>query len=152
MAKLIKRAFKAAHGYGLIKQDLNANEVRLYAIVSSDEKYADIFWQSIIMHKEFRVCKDKEKAVKLLRTYNTTGDVHVQAVKLFFGQDIDKSHPLRYLIKAVVFGVLYGKSAKSLAVELAVEELKVLRKELEELTANDNDLQEKPAKRGLYAA
>ena len=49
------------------------------------------------------------------------GDVHLANCKKFFGQVVNKHHPLRYAIKAVVFGALYGKSVKSLAKELELE-------------------------------
>lgn len=144
LAKLIKKITRAAEGYGLIKQDFGQNEIRGYAIISKDKAYAAKFWNSILMHKKYRVAT-KQKDIEFLHNeWDSKGDTHVQAVYDFFKQRVNKKHPLRQAIKAVIFGVLYGKSAKSLAVELALVEIKQLREELKTLeAANDNAVKEK---------
>ena len=74
-----------------------------------------------------------------LSAYQKQGDVHIQNVKFFFGQDVDKSHPLRYAIKAVVFGVIYGKGPKSLGIELrgeAKKRMEGLEKDVAKLVAD----------------
>lgn len=144
LAKLIKKITRALEGYGLIKQDFGQNEIRGYAIISKDSAYAGKFWNSILMHKKYRVAT-KDKDIAFLHTeWDTKGDTHVQAVYDFFGQRVSKKHPLRQAVKAVIFGVLYGKSAKSLALELALVEVKQLREELKTLrAANDNTKNER---------
>lgn len=144
LAKLIKKITKAIFGYGLIKQDFGQNEIRGYAIISKDAAYAAKFWNSILMHKKYRVAT-KEKDIEFLHNeWDSKGDTHVQAVWDFFRQRVNKKHPLRQAVKAVIFGVLYGKSAKSLAIELALVEAKQLREELGNIrkTANDNSKDE----------
>lgn len=144
LAKLIKKITRAVAGYALIKQDFGQNEIRGYAIISKDKAYANVFWNSILMHKKYRVCHKAGLVDKLHDEWYSKGDAHVQAVKLFFKLDVDKKHPLRQAIKAVVFGVLYGKSAKSLAKELALVEIKQLRDELKTIrAANDNRNEER---------
>ena len=147
LAKFIKKITKAMLGYGLIKQDFGQNEIRGYAIISKDEAYAGKFWNSILMHKKYRVAT-KPKDIEFLHTeWDTKGDTHVQAVFDFFGQRVGKKHALRQAVKAVIFGVLYGKSAKSLALELALVEAKQLREELKTLQAsNDNNRREEHKK------
>jgi DNA polymerase I-like protein with 3'-5' exonuclease and polymerase domains len=96
------------------------------------------------MHKAYRVATDPAKIDELHKEWDSKGDTHVQAVWDFFKQRVNKKHPLRQAVKAVIFGVLYGKSAKSLALELALVEVKQLREELKTLQAvNDNDKAEK---------
>jgi DNA polymerase I-like protein with 3'-5' exonuclease and polymerase domains len=139
LAKLIKKITKAVFGYGLIKQDFGQNEIRGYAIISKDSAYAAKFWNSILMHKAYRVATDPAKIDELHKEWDTKGDTHVQAVWDFFKQRVNKKHALRQAVKAVIFGVLYGKSARSLALELALVEIKQLREELKALrAANDN--------------
>ena len=70
----------------------------------------------------------------------TEGDIHILNVKRLFNKIVEKSHPLRDAVKAVVFGLLYGKSSKTLGVDTkkgdidAVKsKLNAYRKELKEL-------------------
>ncbi len=144
LAKLIKKITRALEGFGLIKQDFGQNEIRGYAIISKDSAYAGKFWNSILMHKKYRVAT-KQADIEFLHTeWDTKGDTHVQAVWDFFRQRVNKKHPLRQAVKAVIFGVLYGKSAKSLALELALVEAKQLREELKAIrAANDNAREER---------
>lgn len=148
LAKLIKKITRALKGYGLIKQDFGQNEIRGYAIISKDTAYAAKFWNSILLHKKYRVATEPAD-IKIKRDdWAANGDTHVAAVWDFFKQRVDKQHPLRQAVKAVIFGVLYGKSAKSLAKELALVELKTLREELKALRAdNDNGVDEKPKRK-----
>lgn len=80
-----------------------------------------------------------EELLAAFVSYQKQGDVHIQNVKFFFGQDVDKSHPLRYAIKAVVFGVIYGKGPKSLGIELrgeAKKRMEDLEKDVAKLIAD----------------
>ena len=146
LAKLIKKLIKALDGYGLIKQDFGQNEIRGYAIISKDKAYAAKFWNSIMLHKTYRVSTDPQEIAHNFSEWDAKGDTHVAAVWDFFKQRVNKKHPLRQAVKAVIFGVLYGKSAGSLALELALVEIKSLREELKALRA-DNDNSAIPKKK-----
>ena len=56
------------------------------------------------------------------------GDLHIANVKRFFNKIVDKSHPLRDAVKAVVFGVIYGKGARTLGNDTKKAEIDELRK------------------------
>jgi len=60
------------------------------------------------------------------------GDVHIQNVKRFFGKWVEKSDPLRDAVKAVVFGVIYGKGAETLGNDTKKAELDVLKAKMGE--------------------
>lgn len=72
----------------------------------------------------------------------TKGDVHILNVKRFFNQLVDKNHPLRHAIKAVVFGVLYGKGPETLGEDTKQNDLAELKEKIaalydESLTTKD---------------
>lgn len=46
------------------------------------------------------------------------GDIHLANIFRFFKKWVEKSHPLRSAIKNIVFGVIYGKGAKTLATDI----------------------------------
>lgn len=58
------------------------------------------------------------KADSIFKALKQKGDIHLLNVKRFFDMWVEKSHPLRDAIKSVVFGVIYMKSAKSLAKDI----------------------------------
>lgn len=58
------------------------------------------------------------KADRIFKDLKKRGDIHLLNVKRFFDMWVDKEHPLRDAIKSVVFGVIYQKSAKSLAKDI----------------------------------
>ena len=57
----------------------------------------------------------KQKKSSLKEDLKKQGDIHLQNIYRFFKKWVDKSHPLRTAIKNIVFGVIYGKGAKTLA-------------------------------------
>jgi DNA polymerase I-like protein with 3'-5' exonuclease and polymerase domains len=59
---------------------------------------------------------------------------------MFFNKIVDKSHPLRSAVKAVVFGVLYGKSAKTLGRDLQKDAIGALQDERRKLVKEYRDL------------
>lgn len=114
-AKYIKRAFIAPPGCLLVKFDYSAHEVRVWSYVSGDEEIASTFKVGQKLRQKLYLAKTKEKVDEIMKELKQKGDIHIQNVKFFFDQWVDKDHPLRDAIKAVVFGVIYSKSAKSLA-------------------------------------
>lgn len=48
------------------------------------------------------------------------GDIHIINVHRFFGKWVEKSDKLREAVKAIIFGILYGKGTKTLARDLKI--------------------------------
>jgi hypothetical protein len=121
LVKAIKKLFSVAPGRVMLGSDFSAHEVRMSGDIAKDKAIRQAFLAANEAIRKYRLAPDKfvEAAAKILAR---EGDIHIINVRFFFKQDIDKSHPLRYKIKAIVFGVLYGKMAKGLAKELKIEE------------------------------
>lgn len=117
-AYIIKLAFTPRKGRVNMAWDFNAAEVRMAAVLALDEALAESFRIGTRLRQALIQSFDAEEKAELFKKLKTEGDVHILNVKKFFGQWVDKSHPLRSAIKEVVFGALYGKSLKSLARDL----------------------------------
>lgn len=139
LAKIIKGQFWAMPGYLLVQFDYSAHEVRMWGIAAQDEAVCDTFRMGQKLRQAFIADPSDEnrKAVK------EKGDVHILNVLRFFKKKVDKNHPLRHAIKAVVFGVLYGKGAETLGEDTKQNDLEVLKTEIaklydESLVTKDN--------------
>jgi hypothetical protein len=118
-AKIIKRMFRAPKGFLSVNFDYSANEIRGGAILAKDDKLAGAFQDGIDLRKQWIVKPSAELAASLA----TRGDVHIQNVKRLFGVWVAKSDPRRNAIKAVVFGLMYGKGAGTLGKDLKKDAL-----------------------------
>lgn len=121
LAKLIKEAFRARKGRFNFAWDFNASEVRWAACLSNDTVLRDAFLAGLILRRRLIKETDPEKRKAIIKLIKTEGDIHVRSVFAFFGIWVDKDHPLRAAVKAVVFGVLYGKAAATLSKNLMGE-------------------------------
>lgn len=110
LVKIIKRMFIAPKGALLVRYDYSAHEVRVWSYVGLDRVLADIFRVGQKLRQKFikDPTDENKKAIKL------KGDIHILNVKRLLNKDVDKEHPLRDAIKAIIFGLLYGKSAETL--------------------------------------
>lgn len=138
LVKIIKRMFVAPKGYISIRFDYNAHEIRVWSIISGDEKLAATFKVGQGLRQQWIQDPSPEVANELKQR----GDIHILNVHRFFGIWVDKAHKLRDAIKSVVFGVIYGMSSKTLGNNIyakdkavAAEELKALEKRERELMA-----------------
>jgi DNA polymerase I-like protein with 3'-5' exonuclease and polymerase domains len=129
-AKVIKRMFAAPVGCLNFKYDYNAAEVRMAAVLSQDDVMADSFKVGMELRKQWIVTPTEEIKAELKKK----GDVHINSVYRFFKIWVDKSHPLREGIKAVIFGCIYGLSVKSLAKKLSTEQIRLAEDEIRKLT------------------
>lgn len=113
LAKIIKRMFVGSKGYLMIRYDYSAHEVRIWSVASGDKILAEAFRAGQKLRQEFiqNPTDENKKAIK------EKGDIHILNVLRFFGKLVDKDHPLRDAVKAVVFGVLYGKGAETLGID-----------------------------------
>lgn len=137
ISDILKRVFSAPPGCILLHYDYSAQEVRTWGIVSHDAKIADTFRQGQTLRKIFI----KDPSPENLDNVKKKGDVHILNVKLFFNKVIDKKDPLRHAIKAVVFGTLYGKGAKTLGEDTKQPDISALRKKIKELFFKLDNLQ-----------
>lgn len=62
--------------------------------------------------------REKLRGSVIARALKKKGDIHLANVHIFFGVWVDKNHPYRDSIKQVVFGLIYGKMARTLARDL----------------------------------
>jgi DNA polymerase I-like protein with 3'-5' exonuclease and polymerase domains len=118
LAKIIKRMFVAPKGCLLIRYDYSAHEVRMWSVVSGDMTLAAAFKAGQDLRKKLI----QKPTAEIRKELKTKGDIHIQNVYRFWGKWVDKNDPLRDAVKAVVFGVLYGKSAKSLGEDIKKDE------------------------------
>jgi DNA polymerase I-like protein with 3'-5' exonuclease and polymerase domains len=136
MAPIIHRMFTAPPGHLGVNADLNAAEVRGASVLSGDKPLAESFAVGQSLRREFM----RNPSEEIKKRLKLEGDVHLLNVKRFFNKIVDKSHPLRSAVKAVVFGVLYGKSAKTLGRDLQKEEISSLVEERRKLVKEYRDL------------
>lgn len=130
-AKYIKRTFAASPGTLHVKFDYSAHEVRVWSIVSNDTVLANVFKVGQKLRQQFRKTPTDEIKARIKKE----GDIHIINVKFFFGVFVDKEHPLRDAIKAVIFGVIYSKGAKALARDIKPKEkdVEVIVKRIKEI-------------------
>lgn len=124
LSKVIKKAFISETGKVLIGSDFSAHEVRVGGIIAKDKVVESVFKAANEAIREFRLSKitTPEELTEAKKILEKKGDIHLLNIKFFYGLEVDKKHPLRDQIKAIVFGVLYGKMAKNLAKSLNIEE------------------------------
>lgn len=110
LAKIIKRMFFAKKGYLLVRYDYSAHEVRVWSYVGRDLVLASMFRMGQKLRQAFiqDPTDENKKAIK------EKGDLHILNVKRLLNKVVDKDHPLRDAIKAIIFGLIYGKSAATL--------------------------------------
>jgi DNA polymerase I-like protein with 3'-5' exonuclease and polymerase domains len=138
-AKYIKRTFAAPPGCLHVKFDYSAHEVRVWSIVSKDRVLAAVFKVGQLLRQQFRKTPTDEIKARIKKE----GDIHIINVKFFFGIFVDKEHPLRDAIKAIIFGVIYSKGAKALSKDIRPKDSdkqKIIAR-LKEIKAELNDLQ-----------
>ncbi len=128
LSKIIKEMFITMDGHLLIRFDYSAHEVRGWSIVSFDNVLANIFR----IGQQLRQQWIKTPTPEILAELKKKGDSHIQSVHRFFGKWVEKSDPLRDAVKAVVFGVLYGKSATTLGHDTKKAELEALKAQMNE--------------------
>lgn len=138
LAKIIKRMFVARKGQLLVRYDYSAHEVRVWSIIAGDKVLAEAFRAGQKLRQAFiqDPSEENKKAIK------AKGDIHILNVLRFFGKLVDKDDPLRDAVKAVVFGVLYGKGADTLGRDTKKGDLDALKAEIskmydESLTCKD---------------
>jgi hypothetical protein len=124
LAKIIKKMFPTRKGSLLVRFDYSAHEVRVWSYVGKDKVLADIFRVGQKLRQMFIADPTPENAAAI----KLKGDIHILNVKRLLNKVVDKSHPLRDAIKAVIFGLLYGKSAETLGEDTKLGDKQALRK------------------------
>lgn len=105
--------------------------------MAGDEELASVFRVGQKLRQEWIQNPTPELKDKI----KLDGDVHLQNVKRFFNKIVEKSHPLRDAVKAVVFGVIYGKGAKTLGNDTKKAEIDELRAKINKLYTEKRELE-----------
>jgi DNA polymerase I-like protein with 3'-5' exonuclease and polymerase domains/intein/homing endonuclease len=128
LAKFLKRVFVASRGKILLKADYKAHEVRNWGNIAGDEIIGAAFRVGLELKQTYRLLKHIDDTVrKEWEEKFEDADVHRINYKFFFGRPTDKIDKTkgkaeRQSVKAVVFGVIYGKGAASLAEDIGCTE------------------------------
>lgn len=117
-AKKIKRQFVAPKGRLQIRYDYSAHEVRMWGNMALDQVIADAFIAGFKIRQSLISTLNSTKIGEIIKKLKTVGDVHIQNVHRFWGEWVDKEHPLRHAVKAVVFGLIYGKGVRALSKDI----------------------------------
>ncbi len=133
-SKYIKRSFVAPVGSLQIKFDYSAHEVRGWSWSGKDQILAGVFRIGQKLRQLYRV----RPLPWLKAMIKQQGDIHIINVKFFFALDVDKEHPLRDAIKKVIFGVIYGKGAKTLAADIGSDKARIA-KEIEDASRDGSE-------------
>jgi DNA polymerase I-like protein with 3'-5' exonuclease and polymerase domains len=142
-SKYIKRMFTSPPGTMHIKFDYSAHEVRVWSYVSGEKLLADVFRVGQTLRKQLRVVTDPDKLKELFTKIKVEGDIHIINVKRFLNQVVDKEHPLRDAIKSVVFGVLYGKGAGTLAKDIVSNNTNTANDKIDKIAKEVKELKDK---------
>lgn len=127
LAKPIKRQFITLPGQIYVKGDYNAAEVRNWGISANEQNLANAFIRGLQAKREYRLLEivdtygEYEERFKLWDKKFKELDLHRQNCTLFYGVPAaEVPKPMRQKVKTLVFGTVYGMSAKRLAITLRI--------------------------------
>lgn len=103
--KLARDVFTAARGYKLVQLDYSQLELRIAAMLSQDQKMIDIFRSGIDYHR-----RTAQLVSKTMWGIDMTEE--------WIAANEEKASGYRTLVKPVNFGILYGKTARTLSMDL----------------------------------
>lgn len=124
--KQIKAMFKAKEDHVLIQLDFSQAEVRWLGILSGDEALAEKYRKADEIEAALLLDPNNEE---MKRAKKVDGDLHMSTAIMMYRLDPDlpirdekAAKKFRQRAKSVCFGLIYGKSAKSLAKDLGIDE------------------------------
>lgn len=120
LAKLIKRQFIAPVMHLLQEFDYSAHEVRCWGNIANDKRLCSTFRVGLRARQRLRTINPRStvKVIQELKqSIEVDGDIHALNYQFFFGRR-HKNKDERNSVKAVVFGVIYGKGASSLSKDI----------------------------------
>jgi DNA polymerase I-like protein with 3'-5' exonuclease and polymerase domains/uracil-DNA glycosylase len=123
--KQIKALFKATKGNVLVQLDFSQAEVRWLGILSGDEALAAKYKKADEIAEKLLLDPTNQE---LILAKDIDGDLHMSTAIQMYKLDIEwvkanlklAKKTKRQAAKAVCFGLIYGKSAKSLAADLGI--------------------------------
>jgi DNA polymerase I-like protein with 3'-5' exonuclease and polymerase domains len=115
LGKNIKRLFKARPGFLYAKVDYRSHEVRGWGNMSGDKLIAGVFNQGDALINKFKL----KPTAALAKQISLEADVHKINASYFFDIPISEvTKEIRQDVKQIIFGLIYGMSIHSLAVQL----------------------------------
>lgn len=115
LGKHIKRLFIARKGHLYVKVDYRVHEVRGWANISFDKALAAVFAKAKKLRDKYRIYPSPELAKRL----KAEADIHVMNAMYFFGLTLEQvDEKARDAVKSVIFGLIYQRSATSIATAL----------------------------------
>ena len=117
---LIKRQFIAPKGYLFIHSDLNAAEIRALTNLAGDPALKERFFLGQTLRRKLLFEKDPSTIKELEDRIENEGDIHRYHYRMFYNipPEVPITKDQRQLVKGLVFGLVYGKSASRFAKDL----------------------------------
>lgn len=120
---MIKSMYGASLDHIIIESDYGQSEVRWWAQLSDDEKFAKLFWDMKKKRDEYL----RNPTPELAKEVSLFCDIHKQSAALMYQINIeDVTKVQRQATKAFVFGSMYGKHYTSLARDLKIKDEEAL--------------------------
>lgn len=112
LSNYIKRIFIAEKGTVVFKFDYSAHEVRGWALISGDKALSKTFQAGIDLDGKYK----RDPTPENLKRFKEEGDIHIINSSHFYGISLAKvTKDIRHGVKAVTFGLIYGRSPASIA-------------------------------------
>lgn len=123
LASLIKRQFVSGRGKIINKIDYVTHEYRGWGNISGDINLCNFFRNALNLKRKRRFSLDIKEIEEIDKELAIGGDLHICNASYFFNIDpLKVTKDQRFQAKSVGFGVLYGKGAKSLAIDIKGDE------------------------------
>lgn len=123
-AKAVKSMFICAPGYVLVQLDFSQAEVRWLGVISGDKALKAKYERALEIDALLREDPNNEELNKLKKI---DGDIHMSTALMMYKkpesivwENYKEAKLLRQKAKAVCFGLIYGKSTRSLASDLGI--------------------------------
>lgn len=132
-AKYIKRLFAARLGHMILKMDFSAHEVRQTAVAAADKDLANAFWIGRNLRREYI----ENPTPELFKRIKLEGDIHRVNYGFIFKMMLEAiTQAMRDSCKAIVFGLIYGKSVRTLSFDLSGGVISAAKKAFKEAKAD----------------
>ena len=119
-AETVLKMYESGKSKCFVKIDFSAHEVRGLQIVTKDPVFAHSFNKVSQIRKAWR-----KNPTVLFKEIKALVDIHIQNAAIFFNVLATKvTEDMRQQNKSLIFGVMYGRSPGSIAVQLGIDKQK----------------------------